>query len=213
MYDDDVQAPLGIGASDRYYKVARFPTRNIKTPIMLVYGGSDSLVDIHVMLKELPRHTVAQEIPHYEHLDFLWGSETATLVFPHVFEALGTFTKDVEYADSGIFSRAGYLANVDGAGHSDDDHSSTDPTSASVEGYSSAQYSTGQKSSRTGFHSRHKYPHKRSSNSSLRSTDSNAKIGGSGINIGSAKATTGMIDQASPPSSKGRGRHGNAKKP
>lgn len=91
MYDDDVQAPLSIGAGDRYYKVAKFPTRNIKTPIVLVYGGSDSLVDISVMLRELPRHTVAKEIPHFEHLDFLWAEEVATLVFPHVFEALDDY--------------------------------------------------------------------------------------------------------------------------
>ena len=91
MYDDDVQAPLSLGASDRYYKVAKFPTRNIKTPTVLVYGGSDSLVDIDVMLKELPRHTVAKEIPHFEHLDFLWGQEVESLVFPHVFDALTTY--------------------------------------------------------------------------------------------------------------------------
>ena len=88
MYDDDVQTPLSISASDRYYKVAKFPTRNIKTPIMLVYGGSDSLIDIDIMLKELPRHTVAKEIPHYEHLDFLWAHDVDKLVFPHVFTAL-----------------------------------------------------------------------------------------------------------------------------
>ena len=91
MFDDDVQAPLSLGASDRYYRVAKFPTRNIKTPIVLVYGGSDSLVDIKVMLKELPRHTVAKEVPHFEHLDFLWGQEVETLVFPHVFEALSEY--------------------------------------------------------------------------------------------------------------------------
>ena len=88
MFDDDIQAPLSLVASDRYYKVAKFPTRNIKTPIILVYGGSDSLVDIKVMLKELPRHTIAKEIPHFEHLDFLWAQEVDTLVFPHVFNAL-----------------------------------------------------------------------------------------------------------------------------
>ena len=88
MYDDDVQTPLSISASDRYYKVAKFPTRNIKTPIVLVYGGSDSLIDINVMLKELPRHTIAKEIPHYEHLDFLWAHDVDKLVFPHVFAAL-----------------------------------------------------------------------------------------------------------------------------
>ena len=91
MYDDDVQAPLSLGAMDRYYKVPKFPTRNIKTPIFLLWGGSDSLVDIKIMLKELPRHTVSREIPHFEHLDFLWASEVGTLVFPHVFEALEAY--------------------------------------------------------------------------------------------------------------------------
>lgn len=87
MYDDEAPSPLSNGRS-KYYKVAKFPTKNIKTPIVLVYGGSDSLVDINVMLKELPRHTVAKEIPHYEHLDFLWGDSVDRLVFPHVFQAL-----------------------------------------------------------------------------------------------------------------------------
>jgi lysosomal acid lipase/cholesteryl ester hydrolase len=88
MYDDDVPATLSIGATNRYYKVAKFPTRNIKTPIVLVYGGSDSLVDINTMLKELPLHTQAKEIRHFEHLDFLWAHEVDRLVFPHVFTAL-----------------------------------------------------------------------------------------------------------------------------
>ncbi|KAL8702329.1 MAG: hypothetical protein Q9224_000031 [Gallowayella concinna] len=91
MYDDDVQAPLSLGASERYYKVAKFPTRNIKTPIVLVYGGSDSLVDINVMLRELPKHTVANEIPHFEHLDFLWADHVETLVHPQVFQALEAY--------------------------------------------------------------------------------------------------------------------------
>ncbi|KAF1938745.1 alpha/beta-hydrolase [Clathrospora elynae] len=90
MYDDEAPSPF---ASSRlkYYKVAKFPTKNIKTPIVLLYGGSDSLVDIKVMLKELPRHTIAKEIPHYEHLDFLWAQSVNILVFPHVFEALDEF--------------------------------------------------------------------------------------------------------------------------
>ncbi|KAE9968036.1 hypothetical protein EG328_007812 [Venturia inaequalis] len=91
MYDDEYQTPWALSDSARFYKVARFPTKNIKTPIVMVYGGSDSLVDIDVMLKELPRHTIVHEIPHYEHLDFLWGDDVATLVFPHVFEALDEF--------------------------------------------------------------------------------------------------------------------------
>lgn len=87
MYDDEAPNPITSNRS-KYYKVAKFPTKNIKTPIVLVYGGSDSLVDINIMLKELPSHTIAKEIPHYEHLDFLWAQSVNELVFPHVLEAL-----------------------------------------------------------------------------------------------------------------------------
>jgi lysosomal acid lipase/cholesteryl ester hydrolase len=97
MYDDDVQPVVSLGSVSKYTKVAKFPTRNIKTPIVLVYGGSDSLVDIDVMLKELPSHTIATKIPHYEHLDFLWAREVDTLVFPHVFDALESFC-DAEHS-------------------------------------------------------------------------------------------------------------------
>ena len=92
MYDDDVQPPLLLSTSSKYTKVAKYPTRNIKTPIVLVYGGSDSLVDIKVMLRELPSQTVATEIPHYEHLDFLWARDVDAQVFQHVFDALESFT-------------------------------------------------------------------------------------------------------------------------
>ncbi|KAF2279796.1 lysosomal acid lipase/cholesteryl ester hydrolase precursor [Westerdykella ornata] len=94
MYDDEAPNPI-VSNRSKYYKVAKFPTKNIRTPIVLVYGGSDSLVDIKVMLAELPRHTIAKEIAHYEHLDFLWASSIDELVFPHVFDALD------EYADPG----------------------------------------------------------------------------------------------------------------
>jgi lysosomal acid lipase/cholesteryl ester hydrolase len=97
MYDDDVQPVVSLSSVSKYTKVAKFPTRNIKTPIVLVFGGSDSLVDINVMLKELPSHTVATEIQHYEHLDFLWAREVDTLVFPHVFDALESFC-DAEHS-------------------------------------------------------------------------------------------------------------------
>ena len=92
MYDDDVHPPLLLSSGSKYTKVARYPTRNIKTPIVLVYGGSDSLVDIKAMLRELPPRTLANEIAHYEHLDFLWARDVHEQVFPHVFDALESFT-------------------------------------------------------------------------------------------------------------------------
>lgn len=96
MYDDDVHQPMSVSKTSKYSKVAKYPTRNIRTPVVLVYGGSDSLVDIKVMLKELPPSTVATEIPHYEHLDFLWARDVNTQVFQHVFDALDSFT-DAEH--------------------------------------------------------------------------------------------------------------------
>ncbi|ORY67437.1 Alpha/Beta hydrolase protein [Pseudomassariella vexata] len=109
MYDDDVHPPLST--SSRYTKVAKYPTRNIKTPIILVYGGSDSLVDIKVMLRELPNRTVATEIPHYEHLDFLWARDVDTQVFQHVFDALDSFT-DAEHTKEEFesYRRARFLS-------------------------------------------------------------------------------------------------------
>ncbi|KAI1323979.1 Alpha/Beta hydrolase protein [Xylariaceae sp. FL0255] len=92
MFDDDVQVALGMSTANKYTKVAKYPTRNIRTPIVIVYGGSDSLVNIKVMLKELPTRTVATEIPHYEHLDFLWARDADSQVFRHVFDALNNFT-------------------------------------------------------------------------------------------------------------------------
>lgn len=44
------------------YAPARFPTKNIASPIVLLYGDKDSLVDIDAMLKELPSHTVAYPV-------------------------------------------------------------------------------------------------------------------------------------------------------
>ena len=90
FYDDELQTPFSIVASERFYKPVKYPTRNIKTPIVLLYGDSDSLVDVNVMLQGLPRGTVAKPIHGYEHLDFLWASDVDRQVFHHVFNALET---------------------------------------------------------------------------------------------------------------------------
>ncbi|KAF8248100.1 alpha/beta-hydrolase [Wilcoxina mikolae CBS 423.85] len=97
MYDDDIQTGITASFSNRsFYKVAKFPTRNITAPIVLVYGGCDSLVDIKVMLKELPPHTIARRVDHFEHLDFLWGHDVEKIIFPHVLDALAKYSCDLE---------------------------------------------------------------------------------------------------------------------
>lgn len=128
LYDDDVHQPLSVSTSRKFSKVAKYPTRNIRTPIVLVYGGSDSLVDINSMLRELPPQTVATEIPHYEHLDFLWARDVDVQVFQHVFDALDSFTDaehTVEEYDhyhvvrSESLMGSGFLVNVNSATDSD----------------------------------------------------------------------------------------------
>ena len=95
MYDDDVLSPV-VRTSVSSYRPARFPTRNIVTPIVLLYGDSDSLVDIDTMLAQLPEHTLARRLRSYEHLDILWGKHVDKDVIPEVLLALDQFTGDQE---------------------------------------------------------------------------------------------------------------------
>ncbi|RIA93010.1 triacylglycerol lipase [Glomus cerebriforme] len=69
----------------------KFPTQQIKTPIGVFYGGSDSLVDIKVLLNQLPKPVFTKEIPPYEHLDFLWASDVHKTVFPDLFDLLSKY--------------------------------------------------------------------------------------------------------------------------
>ncbi|KAI5118351.1 hypothetical protein M0805_006752 [Coniferiporia weirii] len=92
MYDDDVRSvsprAQGQGQSRFHYRPARFPTRNIAAPVVLLYGTCDSLVDIDVMLGQLPAHTVATPLEGYEHVDILWGAYVDKDVIPEVLKAL-----------------------------------------------------------------------------------------------------------------------------
>lgn len=143
MYDDDYSGKFSISATNRYYKPAKFPTRNIKTPIVLVYGGSDSLVDIRVMLRELPRHTIANEISHYEHLDFLWAQDVDKLVFPYVFEAL-RYT--ISNPNASVNGTSRYLAAKLGDTSHLHRHHGSNSTGSEDEGGSCSDYDTTQDS-------------------------------------------------------------------
>jgi lysosomal acid lipase/cholesteryl ester hydrolase len=129
MYDDEIQGPFSISDTSKYYKVAKFPTRNIRTPIVLLYGGSDSLVDIKVMLKELPQHAEVKEIPHYEHLDFLWANDVHKQVFPHVFQALDKYAHGTGAQGPVIYSNPTYQIDLHSSRSNDTVDRSTPPTS------------------------------------------------------------------------------------
>jgi lysosomal acid lipase/cholesteryl ester hydrolase len=89
MFDDDITVFGGPANSGKAYRPARFPTRNIETPILLLYGNRDSLVDIEAMVSALPaRGTRVKKLDGYEHLDILWGKDIDKDVFPEVVHTL-----------------------------------------------------------------------------------------------------------------------------
>jgi lysosomal acid lipase/cholesteryl ester hydrolase len=90
MYDDDsIISPLS--SSSPGYRPVRFPTKNITTPIVLLWGDEDSLVDIETMRRQLPTHMTEVKLPGYEHLDLLWGNDVDKDVIPIVLETLEKF--------------------------------------------------------------------------------------------------------------------------
>lgn len=78
----------------RPYQIATFPTKtNISIPILLMWGGTDSLVDINVMKRNLPRHNVFDvEVKNHEHLDLLWGKDIDQLVISKVLRFIEFFS-------------------------------------------------------------------------------------------------------------------------
>jgi lysosomal acid lipase/cholesteryl ester hydrolase len=91
MYDDDPYTPaLRTSKHPRPgYCPAKFPTRNIATSIVILYGDVDSLVDICAMRHELPEHRLdIRCLKGYEHLDVLWGKNVHVDVIPQVVRAL-----------------------------------------------------------------------------------------------------------------------------
>lgn len=86
MYDSEVQSMFQDEAT--FYRVAPFPTQNIVTPILLIYGKSDTLVNINTMLADLPPETTQVGVPDHEHLDLIWGNQVDSLVFPYIYSAL-----------------------------------------------------------------------------------------------------------------------------
>ncbi|WBW74394.1 triglyceride lipase-cholesterol esterase [Schizosaccharomyces osmophilus] len=86
LYDDDLAVITGYTA--RHYQVPLFPTSNIKCPILLLWGGKDTLINMEYMRTALPPQAQEIEIEHYEHLDFLWADDVKEQVIPKVLEAL-----------------------------------------------------------------------------------------------------------------------------
>ncbi|CAK7897221.1 sterol esterase Tgl1p [[Candida] anglica] len=86
-----------------------YPLKNIKTPIHIIYGDSDSLVDIDVMKSQLPSDsTTVHRVHGHEHLDNIWGHDAKEEVFEHVIQYLG----ETSFNASNIKTKKSYLQFV-----------------------------------------------------------------------------------------------------
>ncbi|KAG2220893.1 hypothetical protein INT45_013022 [Circinella minor] len=78
----------------------RFTTKQIKTPIAIFYGGSDSLVDFDVLSADLPAPLAyVKAIKHWEHLDFLWAEKIEDIVFPDILKLLEHFNPSISLSE------------------------------------------------------------------------------------------------------------------
>jgi len=91
MFDDDTFGGLGSWLSvsaSKFYQVPPYPTQNITTPIEIIYGTNDTLVDINSLLSKLPPPQGVTAIDGYEHLEMIWGRKVPTVILPCILEIL-----------------------------------------------------------------------------------------------------------------------------
>lgn len=122
MYDDDMNS--WGPAVEKYYRIHQYPTQNIETPIAIIYGTTDSLVDIHALRQSIPLSSKMFGVEGYEHLDILWGKAVPTVIIPKIVEYLEsaepvrpltlpqTPTKQLEYIPNNIHSSGGSFTSA-----------------------------------------------------------------------------------------------------
>ncbi|ODV98370.1 hypothetical protein PACTADRAFT_48148 [Pachysolen tannophilus NRRL Y-2460] len=96
MYDEGGNAGSKLNTfskNHKVYRVASFPTQTISTPMLLVYGKADCLIDIETTLENSSCHVETIGIENYEHMDTLWADEVETTVFQPVIKKLEEVNK------------------------------------------------------------------------------------------------------------------------
>jgi lysosomal acid lipase/cholesteryl ester hydrolase len=67
---------------------------NVRVPTVLYYASNDWLADpqdVTLLAKALPDLVHSEEIPNWEHLDFIWGLDAAKLVYKPLMNYLNEF--------------------------------------------------------------------------------------------------------------------------
>ncbi|AQZ17770.1 TGL1 (YKL140W) [Zygosaccharomyces parabailii] len=95
-----------LNSLNKPYRIAHFPTKtNIKLPILLIYGGSDSLVNIEVMRQNLPAKGVFDaKVENHEHLDLIWGQDVETLVISKAIKFIDFFDNSLALCEGPAIS-------------------------------------------------------------------------------------------------------------
>lgn len=91
MYDEGGNAGSKLNAlslKHKLHRVAPFPTQTIYTPMLLIYGKADSLIDIDKTLLNLSCPVETIGIDTYEHMDTLWSNDVVEKVFEPVIKKL-----------------------------------------------------------------------------------------------------------------------------
>ncbi|KAI0465162.1 hypothetical protein LJB42_000384 [Komagataella kurtzmanii] len=92
MFDekDHDSSPLNVIFGLKGHLPTPFPTNNISTKLLLMYGTNDTLMNIPTMLPHLPHENVLDIVPvqDYEHMDLLWGKNVDKLVIPTILKTL-----------------------------------------------------------------------------------------------------------------------------
>ncbi|KAI8889909.1 alpha/beta-hydrolase [Backusella circina FSU 941] len=75
---------------------AKFPTKQITTPIALFYGSADTLVDYDTLTAHLPKLAFVKNIKGWEHMDFLWANGLEKKVYPDIIYLLTHFNIQIQ---------------------------------------------------------------------------------------------------------------------
>jgi lysosomal acid lipase/cholesteryl ester hydrolase len=80
----------------------KFPLKQITTPIAIMYGSDDTLVDFDILQAELPPLAYVKSIHGWEHMDFLWAHGLEKKVYPDILKLLKHFNVPIVAKESHI---------------------------------------------------------------------------------------------------------------